>query len=37
MKKIYIIITFFLGLQIFSQNHQKFVFEFDKKTDENRF
>lgn len=36
MKKIYFFtaITMLLGFQAFSQNHQKFVFEFDKKTDE---
>lgn len=34
MKKIYIITIFLIGLQAFSQNHQNFVFEFDKKIDE---
>ncbi|WP_157498493.1 hypothetical protein [Flavobacterium sp. F52] len=34
MKKIYIIIIMAISLQAFSQNHQNFVFDFDKKTDE---
>ncbi|WP_433777757.1 hypothetical protein [Flavobacterium anhuiense] len=34
MKKIYIIIIIAIGFQAFSQNHQNFVFEFDKKIDE---
>lgn len=34
MKKIYIIILVIVGFKALSQNHQNFVFEFDKKTDE---
>lgn len=33
MKKIYIIVLI-ISFKAFSQNHQNFVFEFDKKTDE---
>ncbi|GAA3730906.1 hypothetical protein GCM10022422_11370 [Flavobacterium ginsengisoli] len=33
MKK-FCIIIFLVSFQAFSQNHQNFVFEFDKKTDE---
>lgn len=35
MKKTYIIIIMIMiGFQAFSQNHQNFIFEFDKKIDE---